>query len=310
MHKYRSNGKILITGEYAVHDGGLALALPSKFGQSLSIAQGELGQINWIAYQSTGEVWFKVQLDITNPCIINPLPLNDSHDQGFEKAKTLSKILVEAQKLNPLFINPKDGYSVETRLDFPTNWGLGSSSTLITNIASWAGVDPYVLLWNGFSGSGYDIACAQNDKPLTYQLQANQPIIDLIEFNPTFKDCLFFVHLNQKQNSREGIKRYKTLKDKESRLIKQISQLTVEFIQASSLQQFENLIQVHERYIASAIQLTLVKEKLFSDYKGSIKSLGAWGGEFILVTGSKGYVQNYFQVKGYPTIIPYPDMVY
>lgn len=309
MHKYRSNGKILITGEYAVLDGGLALALPSKFGQSLSIAQGELGQINWIAYQSTGEVWFKVQLDITNPCIISPLPLNDSHDQGFEKAKTLSKILMEAQKLNPLFLNPKQGYSVETHLDFPTNWGLGSSSTLITNIASWAGVNPYILLWNGFSGSGYDIACAQNNRPLTYQLIANQPKVEFIAFNPPFKDSLFFVHLNKKQNSREGIKRYKALKGKESTLVNQISQLTAEFIQAATLEQFEQLIKLHESYIASAIQLIPVKEKLFSDYKGAIKSLGAWGGDFILVTGNKDYVQTYFQKMGYPTIIPYQQMV-
>ena len=35
----------------------------------------------------------------------------------------------------------KNGFKVTTKLDFPKNWGLGTSSTLINNIAQWAQVD-------------------------------------------------------------------------------------------------------------------------------------------------------------------------
>ncbi|MEQ3661167.1 MAG: GHMP kinase, partial [Flavobacterium sp.] len=37
---YYSNGKLLLTGEYVVLDGAKALAVPTKFGQSLSIESG------------------------------------------------------------------------------------------------------------------------------------------------------------------------------------------------------------------------------------------------------------------------------
>jgi hypothetical protein len=47
---------------------------------------------------------------------------------------------------------------------------------------------------------------------------------------------------------------------------------------------------------------------LFNDYKGAIKSLGAWGGDFILVTGNEDSI-SYFKKKGYNTIIPYSKMV-
>ena len=42
---FYSNGKLLITGEYVVLDGAKALALPTKFGQSLVVKQGPKNQI-------------------------------------------------------------------------------------------------------------------------------------------------------------------------------------------------------------------------------------------------------------------------
>ena len=47
---------------------------------------------------------------------------------------------------------------------------------------------------------------------------------------------------------------------------------------------------------------------LFPDYFGTLKSLGAWGGDFILATGNKDTSQ-YFIDKGYATILKYSDMV-
>ena len=47
-------------------------------------------------------------------------------------------------------------------MNFDKNWGLGSSSTLINNISSWAKINPYDLLWSISKGSGYDIASGQS----------------------------------------------------------------------------------------------------------------------------------------------------
>ena len=52
----------------------------------------------------------------------------------------------------------------------------------------------------------------------------------------------------------------------------------------------------------------MVKEIYFSDYSGEIKSLGAWGGDFILAAGPIN-TKKYFEEKGYKTIFSYKDML-
>jgi len=47
---------------------------------------------------------------------------------------------------------------------------------------------------------------------------------------------------------------------------------------------------------------------LFSDFSGSIKSLGAWGGDFVLVAHSENPTA-YFKEKGYEVIFSYHQMV-
>ncbi len=46
--------------------------------------------------------------------------------------------------------------------------------------------------------------------------------------------------------------------------------------------EFEELLILHEKLISKAIGISPIQERLFSDYKGVIKSLGAWGGDFVL----------------------------
>jgi mevalonate kinase len=198
-------------------------------------------------------------------------------------------------------------------LTFSRDWGLGSSSTLINNIASWAKVDAYQLLWNAFSGSGYDIACAQNDTPIFYQLENKKPIVEQVVFDPSFKEELFFVHLNKKQNSREGIQRYKEYKlnrsfDSVQDDIKEISMLSDEFVKASSSKDLEKLMNEHEAIVSLIIGLNPIKKELFPDYFGAVKSLGAWGGDFVLVTGNEE-TPNYFKQKGFETVLSYKEMI-
>ena len=223
-------------------------------------------------------------------------------------AETLQSILQEARKLDPDFLQSETGFVVKTNLTFPRDWGLGSSSTLINNIAQWAKVDAFELLGNSFSGSGYDIANAQNDTPILYKLEEEKPMVQPIVFNPDFKDQLYFIHLNKKQDSREGIKRYKEKRGKVKDQLKSISEISQEILNTEELSEFEKLIEKHESIIASIIELPKVKDRLFPDYFGAIKSLGAWGGDFILATGNEN-TPAYFEKKGYATVIPYSEMV-
>lgn len=328
MNRFYSNGKLLLTGEYVVLDGATSLAVPTKFGQDLEIEPIQQPELIWGSFTDTGECWFEAIFDLPKLRLKNATFSSDAEGSAEFIAETLHKILNEARKLNPNFLQLNSGFIVKTTLSFPRNWGLGSSSTLINNIASWANVDAYKLLWNAFSGSGYDIACAQNDSPIFYQLekvtepfdfaqdklnQSQKSIVKQVEFNPDFKEELFFVHLNKKQNSREGIQKYKEYQSKRSfdsaqDDIADISNLSNEFVKATSAKELENIIEEHEHIISSIIKLKPVKKQLFPDYFGSVKSLGAWGGDFVLVTGNED-TPNYFKQKGFKTILSYSEMI-
>ncbi len=314
---FYSNGKLLLTGEYAVLDGALSLAVPTKFGQSLSVKEVNSSQLVWKSWDDVGRVWFEETFFSSSP---EHTPNEQSSfisyfDQAPHKSqngktlsKTLSKILREAKKLNPDFLTGAKGYAVETKMTFPRDWGLGSSSTLINNIAQWAKVDAFQLVWNAFSGSGYDIACAQHDHPILYSLKNEKPNATEVDFNPSFRDMLYFIHLNKKQNSREGIAAYRNKNFHKARLVEQVSEITLKTVSCKSLSQFESLMSQHETLLSRTLQIPTVKESLFPDFKGSVKSLGAWGGDFVLATGDET-TPLYFEGLGYGTVVPYSQMV-
>lgn len=307
MKKFYSNGKLLLTGEYLVLDGADALAIPTRFGQDLTIQPINEPQLIWGSFTNEGDCWFEAVFNISK-LRLTSATFNSNKEGGAEFiAETLLNILKEAKKLNPNFLNTKNGLVVKTNLTFPKNWGLGSSSTLINNIASWANVDPFTLLWNAFSGSGYDIACAKHNSPIIYTLNNGIPSIMETQFVPSYADELFFVYLNQKQNSREGIAQYKQYKEEAKLLIPEINKLTQKFLEASSSENLNSIIIEHEHIISSIIKQEPVKKRLFSDYFGEIKSLGAWGGDFVLATGGKN-TPEYFKNKGFNTILPFKEM--
>ncbi|NND80115.1 MAG: GHMP kinase [Maribacter sp.] len=298
--KFYSNGKLLITGEYAVLDGAKALAIPTIFGQSLTVIETDTKAISWRSMDEKDEVWFNAEYSLEGITEIS-----SSHS---EISKTLHNILIEAQKLNPRFLKGDHGYTLESKLTFPRDWGLGSSSTLINNIAQWANVNPFHLSQNTLGGSGYDIACAHHNTPIVYQRTNNEPVVHEVSFNPDFKDQLFFIHLNKKQNSREGISQYRQVNSGTGKLVHTISELTSKIVSCRDLATFESLLDKHENILSKTLKKPTVKKSLFTNYTGSIKSLGAWGGDFILATGDKASMA-YFTQRGYRTIIPFSEMI-
>ncbi|RLJ98607.1 GYDIA family GHMP kinase [Tenacibaculum discolor] len=306
--RHYSNGKLLLTGEYVVLDGATSLAVPTKFGQDLIIEPIKEPQLIWGSFTHTGECWFEASFDLPKLRLTSATFNSDKEGSAEFIAETLRDILQEAKRLNQEFLNTEHGFIVKTNLTFPQNWGLGSSSTLINNIATWANVNPFTLLWNAFSGSGYDIACAKYNTPILYQLKEKQPIVEEVNFKPSFSEELFFIHLNQKQNSREGIAHYKKHRVEAKTLIPEIDNLTQEFLKAKTSKDLDKIIIEHEQIISSITKQVTVKERLFSDYFGEVKSLGAWGGDFILATGNEDTI-SYFKQKGFDTVLSYKEMI-
>ena len=298
--KFHSNGKLLISGEYAILDGALGLAIPTSYGQSLQLAPTASGILEWKSYDLNTQPWFTAEFNLGSLAIIS------ASDQT--TAETLQGLLREAQRLNPLVLKDSEGIEMEAHLGFPRDWGLGSSSTLINNLAQWARVDPYTLLWNAFGGSGYDIACARHNAPITYRLGAGGAQVREIDFDPIFKNSLYFVHLNQKQSSKKAIEAYRYQGGGTENLIQRITEITQQLIRAATLAEFEAQIEEHESILSKVLGIPPVKQRLFPDHPGVVKSLGAWGGDFVLASGDHG-VRDYFGAKGYPTVIPYGKMV-
>lgn len=302
MEKYYSNGKLLISGEYVVLDGAKALAIPTRYGQSMEITPADADGIKWESFDDEGNKWLDLNIKYAD------LDTNDPIDSS-KPEESIKAILREAKKLNSSFLLERQGLHVQCHLTFPRDWGLGSSSTLITNLANWANINPYTLLKRTFGGSGYDIACAKSNSPITYQITADKSIaVNQIEFSPPFRDNLFFVHLNQKQNTQKQIGYYRNLNPEDSKLAERISDITEYMVVCATLSDFRKLIDQHEALIAKMLGTQTIKEERFPDFEGSIKSLGAWGGDFIMVA-SEGYLQPYFRDKGYHTIIKYEEMI-
>ncbi len=316
---FRANGKLLLTAEYAVLDGALALALPTQKGQTLHIQHNSDpndANFYWASNDEKGNCWLKTAINPQNFEVIGDLS---------PEISTLQQILSMAIALNARFGLAMQGKTALSALEFPRDWGLGSSSTLISLVAQWANIDPYALAAQTFGGSGYDIACATTRQPLLYQLinndnnakestLANDKMISPCNYMPPFAEQLYFVHLGRKQNSRQGIRHYQQLpQDLRLQTAAQITQITQAILQCTNLSDFERLLRQHETLIAQCLQLPTAQSLYFADYAGVVKSLGAWGGDFVLATAPIAYtatqVFSYFQAKGFATIVPYKAMV-
>ena len=297
---FYGNGKLLLSGEYFVLDGAVALAVPTKLGQSLHVRENTYQLISWKSFDEKKQLWFEAFFSLQNFKIVQT--------NNLSIAKRLAQILSAAQKINPSFL--QKGFDVKTELTFPREWGLGTSSTLIYMIAEWAKIDAFVLLGKTFGGSGYDIACAGVERSILYDKKNNKPTWEYCDFNPSFSDQLFFIYLGKKQNSREGISHYKKMQQRAGTIGK-VTLLTNEMLTCNSLIDFEKIINEHESIIFKTLNLEKAKDLYFQDYWGAIKSLGAWGGDFVLATSNRSEkeTKEYFNKKGFEVFLRYEDLI-
>lgn len=295
---------MLLTGEYAVLDGAKALAIPTKLGQKMMVKKNRGSDLIWESLTPEGEVWFSSTIALFD---FSPIKTTD-----FEISKNITNLLKNAVRLNSEFLDKWNGFKIETQVEFPLDWGLGSSSTLIHNVAEWADINSLMLAFKCTNGSGYDVACAGAEKPIVYQSTEDSVSYTQKDWNPSFTKNFYFVHLGKKQSSADGIKDYiKKVKNKKA-FVASITTITEQILECTSLSQFEELIDQHEEIVAKAMGYTPIKAEQFSEYWGSVKSLGAWGGDFILVTSTKSLeeTKKYFNNKGLKTVIPYADMAF
>lgn len=281
----------MLFGEYLVLNGADALAFPLKFGQTLSVTPSE--QLIWESYSKHG-MWFSAKMNAD----FTILETNNE-----EVAEILRQLLIVIKSENST-LDFNQYFKAEA--NFELNWGLGSSSTLISLLSQWSGVDPRTLLDVSFGGSGYDVACATANAPILY---ANGKVKSEVHFPESVTSKQLFIYLGKKQNSREEIKRYKksTITQKE---VDAINSYVAKAISTDDIEVFEQQLNSSEELVGSIIGTTPLKQQFFEDYPYSIKSLGAWGGDFFLATyRDLETAKRYFLDKGYDTIFTYNELI-
>lgn len=271
VSQFYANGKLLISGEYLVLYGARALVVPLKLGQHMKVMPETNGDRRLVKWQANvmNQSWFSAEIDTHSWNI-----LSGSDQQIAEK---IVVILRAAAGLNPALFNGT-GYVITTGTDFSMEWGLGSSSALIANVARWATVDPFELLFRTTGGSGADVAAAISDGPVLYSLIKGKPYLCKVNFKPAFSENIWLVYSGKKQNTSQSVSEFNTGAKVTPKHIADIDEITLKMLETTDIDIFMQLIREHEKILSGLLMKPPVKETFFVDFPGEVKSLGAWGG--------------------------------
>lgn len=250
----------------------LGLAFPARRSQRLQVIRHPEEGLHWQS-KEFGETWFEARLSLPD------LKLTHSSDPNL--GEKLKDLLHSIRKYQPAFLQEKDGILVETDLDFPRNWGLGTSSTLLWLMSDWAGIDPYALLVDTFGGSGYDIACASRSKPLLFQNERGKISVEEVSFSPTYLKNLYLGFSGKKQHSGNEVRRFLEMGPPSADLVERISGISKQVLLTKELSAFNSLLSEHEDLMSALLGIPPARED-FPAFPGLVKSLGAWGGDFLL----------------------------
>ena len=293
---YRASGKLMFFGEYMVLKGAPCLAIPLRYGQTLQVEEMNLPGVEWESYE-LDRPWFSAVLDKNLQMI---------RTSDVEKADVLMNLLTIIKEQAPELF--EKGLRFKAQSDFNLQWGFGSSSTLVSLLAQWSGVDAYHILEHSFGGSGYDIACATAEQPITYKVEDRST--KNVEIAPEITSNLLFIYSGNKQNSRNEIRRF-AQRETSAEDVKQIETFIQQSLSAKTIVEFEMQLNASEHLLSEILGMQPLKEMHFSDYPYTIKSLGAWGGDFFMATfRDEQEAKTYFKEKGYNTILRYDEVVY
>ena len=317
---FYSRGKLLITGEYLVLYGASALALPLNMGQKLEYKKENGDGLKTLTWTTTvrGEKKFEAVFRGHDYMI------DEATDNG--KAGYLRHILMNAFELSDF--TPAFG-KVSSTIEFDMEWGFGSSSSLISNIAYMFDINPYTLHFSVSKGSGYDIACARANSPILYRLDYQTegyeskkvtardeesfpvPVCSSAGFDPPFKNKLFFAYTGKKQDSAVSVEKFLSAQNSSDYHLKRVSAISREIIKAPDIGSFNDLLREHDSILAILLGKKPASKAMFPGFPGYIKYLGAWGGDFVLISwpGDVDELMRLLKKEGVEIVFPYKKLI-
>lgn len=295
--KLRASGKLMISGEYLVLDGARTWAIPTKYGQALTANPSPGAGLKWRSVDHNQKVWFEGLWDREGKLI----DFTDS-----DTAETLHNLL-HFSKLKGN--NPFSGWNVSTEVDFPREWGLGTSSSLVALISKWLNVDPFELFDSSMTGSGYDVAVAYYNRGCVYRKGEVRKEIVNVDHVPTFVEHLYFVYSGKKQSSKSEVLRYANIDlSKRTALVPEVNKLTQELLTTKQLSDFQIAMRQHESLLGTILERKTLNEE-WVEIDGAMKHLGAWGGDFFLLASDKASDLDLIRERGAELIIPWKEMM-
>lgn len=301
--RFFSRGKLLISGEYLVLKGALALAVPLEKGQDLSVnASDNPGTLEWES-REYGKTWFTASFR---------MPFFEILETSDEPtAQNLLRHFRAMLEMKPEFAGSMSGVNVVADLDFNRQWGFGSSSSLVSNLAWWAEIDPFRLHRKVSSGSGYDVVCSREEGPVFFWLERQKYGKEEVDLAEHITPYIYFVYLGKKEDSSKHVADFLARK-KAYRVEKRlVSELGRHMANAGNIQDFGFYMKEHEQVVSSILKTPSIREGIFSDLAGEAKSMGAWGGDFAMITwtGSPEELADYLATKKLRTFFTFNELV-
>lgn len=297
METYRVPGKLLLSGEYVVLRGVTALAVPTRAGQELRLSPAPSGQacfLHWVAYDQAGESWLDIQFGPR-------LEVKKASD--IQVAKQLQILLRFAARYGTF---PQEPFRAQTHLGFDRSWGLGSSSTLVALIARFTHCDAMALHRHAYPGSGYDVATAMEAQALKYKLKKGQPQWRPFPPPAVWHDT-FLVYRGRKQDSQAEVARFEDTHVPTS-ILERLNEISLGLTGQMKITQLAAVLQEHETLLSQLLKRKPVQAD-YPNCPAQLKSLGAWGGDFMWAVphshSEKEAVQRYFEPLPEVDIFPF-----
>lgn len=292
---YTASGKLLLFGEYLVLRGARCLAMPLSLSQTLTLNAIPEQGIIWRCFEHN-EIWFEVILS-------ESLDILETSDETM--ATRVQNLLKLINRYNPDILLTNWYFKFD--VNFDRQFGLGTSSTVISLLSQWSGVDAYLLSMRSFGGSAYDVAAATASGPFLYSL--GKRVINKVSLPEEITDNLLFVYLGNKQDSTAAVAEFNEIPTDYFQLEKMdnIAQFASD---CQTIEEWEKMMQESEQLLSGILNMEPVQQKYFKDYPYKIKSLGAWGGDFIMATCRDiEKAKAYFTQKKYKTIFTFNELI-
>lgn len=284
----------MLTGEYLILEGAVGLAVPLQKGQSMKVVEGQGAELHWLTKDQHGNKWFECKMNLID------FSIEKTNDE--EKAVFIQSLIKSAAQLNSDFLSQWKKYKVTCELEFDPAWGLGTSSTLITNLANWAELSPFELYFDTQEGSGYDVAAAMSDEPLLYQKSDDELSFETFEWNQELMDSILVFYQGHKQSSLEEVRAWKSNRKWKQSDVDQVSTISESLAECQRVDEAVKLLRQQLKMMEHILDRTAY-EGIYSDFKGVIKPLGAWGGDFGMALHTDvDYTRQYLKGKNIETI--------